>query len=186
MEPITIINAAAAIAKLTGLSSWIGKKLGGDKGEQVADSVVGIAQQFTGATTPEQAIEIITQNQQMANDLKLRILENGEELERMAYADTENARAMQIAALGQEDKFSKRFVYYFAAAVTLFAFTYISCITFGTIPSENVRFADTSLGFLLGSVLATIFGFFYGSTRGSNEKTNVVAALASKIAGNSK
>jgi ABC-type nitrate/sulfonate/bicarbonate transport system permease component len=40
----------------------------------------------------------------------------------------------------------------------------------------NVRFADTILGFLLGTVVATILNFFLGSSASSKEKTEVLAA----------
>jgi hypothetical protein len=39
-----------------------------------------------------------------------------------------------------------------------------------------VRFADTILGFLLGTVVATIINFFLGSSAGSKEKTETLAA----------
>jgi hypothetical protein len=54
--------------------------------------------------------------------------------------------------------------------------TYIFFITFGTIQESNVRFADTILGFLLGTVVATIINFFLGSSAGSKEKTEAMAA----------
>ena len=97
-------------------------------------------------------------------------MEHEKELIAMAYGDTANARAMQVAALQQEDLFSKRFIYVFATFWSLFAAGYIAFITFGHIPEDNQRFADTILGFLLGTVVATILQFFFGSSMGSKEK----------------
>lgn len=94
-----------------------------------------------------------------------------------ANRNTADARAMQVAALQQDDKFSKRFVMYLAAFWSLTAVTYIFCITFTQIPEINVRFADTILGFLLGTVVATILNFFLGSSASSKEKTEVLAGL---------
>ena len=94
-----------------------------------------------------------------------------------ANRNTADARAMQVAALQQDDKFSKRFVMYLAAFWSLTAVTYIFCITFTQIPEINVRFADTILGFLLGTVVATILNFFLGSSASSKEKTAVLAGL---------
>jgi hypothetical protein len=93
----------------------------------------------------------------------------------MAYADTANARGMQTAALAQSDVFSKRFIYYFAAAWSLMACLYIGFITFGQIPEQNVRFADTILGFILGTVVATILQFFFGTSKGSRDKDETMA-----------
>lgn len=53
---------------------------------------------------------------------------------------------------------------------SLAATTYIACVTFMHIPEANVRFADTILGFLLGTVVATVLNFWLGSSAGSKEK----------------
>lgn len=39
MEPITLITGALGILKATGLTDWIGKKLGGDVGANVPNTV---------------------------------------------------------------------------------------------------------------------------------------------------
>ena len=88
--------------------------------------------------------------------------------------NTADARAMQVAALGQEDKFSKRFVYIFAAGWSIVAVVYIFMITFMSIPAANVRFADTVLGFLLGTIVATIINYFYGSSKSSADKNEAM------------
>lgn len=75
-----------------------------------------------------------------------------------------NSRNLQVEALRQEDKFSKRFIYYFAMFWSAFSVVYLACITFIQIPSANIRFADTIVGFLLGTIIATIIGFFYGNS----------------------
>lgn len=86
------------------------------------------------------------------------------------YANTENARAMQIAALQQSDVFSKRFTMYLTGFWSLCAAVYIAFITFSIIPETNIRFADTILGFILGTVIATMLNFWFGSSIGSKEK----------------
>jgi len=84
--------------------------------------------------------------------------------------NTADARDMQKVALQQDDKFSKRFVMYLTIFWSVAAVTYIGFVTFGTIPENNVRFADTILGFLLGTVVATMLNFWLGSSIGSKEK----------------
>jgi hypothetical protein len=97
-----------------------------------------------------------------------------------ANKNTADARAMQVAALQQDDKFSKRFVLYLATFWSLTAVVYIFLITFTNIPELNIRFADTILGFLLGTVVATILNFFLGSSAGSKEKTEALTAELKK------
>lgn len=92
-------------------------------------------------------------------------------------ADISSARDMQKEALRQDDKFAKRFIYYFATFITVTTIAYVFVITFATIPEPNIRFADTVLGFLLGTLLATIINFFFGSSHGSETKTNIIAGL---------
>lgn len=106
------------------------------------------------------------------SEVKLRELDY-KELE-LEAKDRDSARQMQIAALNQEDKFSKRFVYYYASFITFVSFMYIFFITFGTIPEANVRFADTILGFLLGVGLSNIIVYFFGSSKGSRDKTDAL------------
>lgn len=103
------------------------------------------------------------------------------ELEKAYLEDTQSARNMQIEALKQDDLFSKRFVYYFAIFWSIFACIYVGLITFATIPESNVRFADTVLGFLLGTVIAQIIAFIYGSSRSSQNKDSVIKSVVDRI-----
>lgn len=96
------------------------------------------------------------------------------ELEIAYLADTQSARTMQIGALAQSDLFAKRFIYYFAIGWTLLAAAFIGAITFTTIPPDNVRFADTILGFLLGTVVSQMIQFFYGSSQSSQAKDETI------------
>jgi hypothetical protein len=87
-----------------------------------------------------------------------------------AHANTADARAMQVAAMNSGDKFIARFVPILSAFWSIVATTYIFAVTFMTIPVANQRFADTVLGFMLATVVATILNFFLGSSDGSKKK----------------
>jgi hypothetical protein len=86
------------------------------------------------------------------------------------YANTADARDMQKIALQQSDIFSKRFTMYLTVFWSVAATAYVGFITFGVIPDNNVRFADTILGFILGTVVSTVLNFWFGSSIGSKEK----------------
>ena len=91
----------------------------------------------------------------------------------MAENDLKNmqgARAMQEKAMDSDDPLVRRFVYYFISFWSVLCATYIGCITFLDIPNENVRFADTILGFVLGTMVAAMFQFLLGSSLGSRKK----------------
>jgi len=88
------------------------------------------------------------------------------------YKDIADARDMQKEALKQDDVWSKRFIYIFAGIWSLFAMVFIFAITFGQVSETSIRFADTILGFLLGTVIATILQFFFGSSVTSRKRTD--------------
>jgi hypothetical protein len=91
-----------------------------------------------------------------------------------ANKNTADARAMQVAALNQEDKFSKRFVMYLAMFWSVTSCIYIGAITFKEIPQNNLRFVDTLLGVCIGTVITTILNFFFGSSAGSKAKQEII------------
>jgi VIT1/CCC1 family predicted Fe2+/Mn2+ transporter len=90
------------------------------------------------------------------------------------YANTADARDMQKVALQQSDIFSKRFTMYLTTFWSVAATVYIGFITFSVIPDKNVRFADTILGFILGTVVATLLNFWFGSSIGSKDKAEAL------------
>ena len=98
-----------------------------------------------------------------------------------AYKDTADARDMQKEALKQDDVWSKRFIYIFASAWSLFAMIFILMVSFGTIPPGSVRFVDTTLGFLLGTVVSTVIQFFFGSSVTSRKRTDELVEGLKKI-----
>ena len=94
----------------------------------------------------------------------------------MYLEDRQSAREMQITALKQEDWFAKNFINLFASFWSIAVIIYIYFVTFTTFPEANQRFADTILGFLMGTIIASIIGFYYGSSIGSKEKTEILKA----------
>lgn len=88
--------------------------------------------------------------------------------------DRDGARAMQIAALQQDDWFAKNFLYIFTSMWSIFAMSYFAFVTFGTVPASGVRMADTILGVLIGTVLTGFFNFFFGSSKSSKDKTDAL------------
>ena len=121
---------------------------------------------------------ITTDRERMAAQAEMERL--GIQREQAYLADTDSARKMQIAALQQDDRFSKRFIYVFAIAWSLFAMVFFCLVTFATIPEKNVRLADTIIGFLIGTAIASIFNFFLGTTFRSQKKDDTINQLAVK------
>jgi len=89
---------------------------------------------------------------------------------RLRLDDVADSRNQQRGALSQDDKFSKRFIYYLAAGSLALGFAYIFSITFTSIPAANTRFADTILGVVIATIITSIYQFFFGSSEGSKKK----------------
>ena len=96
--------------------------------------------------------------------------EKEREMIELVLQDKANARAMQVEALKQDSWFAKNFINLFALFWSIVASVYIYFVTFTSFPVQNQRFADTTLGFVLGTIIASIIGFFYGSSLGSKIK----------------
>lgn len=118
--------------------------------------------------------ELTTEDKQKIMDSQIEIMKIDFEKMKLEYQNTNDARDMQKVALQQDDIFSKRFVYYLATFWSFVAVGYIFLITFLTIPEANVRFADTTLGFLLGTIVATIINYFFGSSKSSSDKNQLL------------
>lgn len=163
MEPLTVITGALSILKATGLDKKLGNLIGGDSGEAVAEKVITIAQSVTGATDLSTAVKDVQKDLALATEVHKALIAQETELYRLALEDRQDARAMQVAAMKQADPFVKRFIYQFAWFWAVVTSIYVACITFMNIPEGNERFADVVLGFLLGTIIATILQFFYGA-----------------------
>jgi len=129
-------------------------------------AVSAIAKQFGVENTVEAVTKAVVEDP----DAALKLAQIDLETLKAQHANTADARAMQIAALNQSDIFSKRFTMYLTVFWSVSAVAYVGFITFGAIPEQNVRFADTILGFILGTVVATMLNFWFGSSIGSKEK----------------
>lgn len=130
-----------------------------DKGVEYVEEKTGLKLKPEGDATPEDYAR-----------LKEAAMKHEEFLVDAEIKDKANARDMAKAAMQSSDPFVRRFTYYFITGWSVFAMVYIPLITFSNIPSDNVRFADTILGFMLGTVMASMFSFLLGSSFGSRLK----------------
>ena len=150
---------------------FIGKLID-DYGEKLV--VTGI-EKLTGIDLSKE--ELTPEDKQKIMDSQIEIMKIDFEKMKIDYQNTNDARDMQKVALQQDDTFSKRYVYYLATFWSFIAVGYIFLITFLTIPEANVRFADTTLGFLLGTIVATIINYFFGSSKSSSDKNQLLKGI---------
>lgn len=160
---MSLISAALGIANALGVTDTVSNWFGGNNGNEIADKVLKVTQAVTGTTSLSSTIEAI-QDPVMAAKVEEALMQHELEFNKLAFGDKKDARDLQEKSLESGDKFANRFLYYFSFYWAIVASGYLFAITFIGIPDQAVRFADTILGFLLGTIIAGIISFFYGAS----------------------
>lgn len=94
-------------------------------------------------------------------------------------ADTQDARKMQIASLGQSDTFIKRFVAYLTIALITLTFSLIAGLYFIDVPKENSALIYMALGLFLGGFGSAI-SFWLGTSHSSVQKQQELNKIINK------
>jgi hypothetical protein len=79
-------------------------------------------------------------------------------------AERKSARELQVAALGQTDIFSKRFIYYLAAFIVLSSTAFGAMLFFVTVPEENKRLVEMFSDVYLFGGAMLVLSYFFGAT----------------------
>ncbi|HEY3403891.1 MAG TPA: hypothetical protein VGK59_10920 [Ohtaekwangia sp.] len=103
-----------------------------------------------------------------------RMYEFETEILLMELQDRQNARAMQVAALQQDDKFSKRFLYVLSAFVILTATVFGVMLFLVEFPESNRRLVEMYSDVYLFAGALMVLQFFYGSSKSSHDKTKML------------
>lgn len=94
--------------------------------------------------------------------------------------DVEGARALQAAALSQSDLFSKRFVYYLAIGLLVITFVFDLLFFFIQYPERNHDIINMIAGVINTVGFASVVSFFFGSSKGSEDKQKHINEILSK------
>jgi len=69
------------------------------------------------------------------------------------------------------------FLAVFAVFIISLSFVYFFAITFMNMPETGARYADIILGALIGSGFTAILSYFYGSSKGSSDKSIAIRGM---------
>lgn len=167
------------IAELLALAPFLMKFVSNNSTiKNVADVAINIAKEVTKKDTAKDAVSTLKSDPVLLATYQEKLLAAETEITKAYFSDLDSARKMQIAALQQEDVFSKRFIYYFAIGWSIFACLYFLLATFLQIPTSGQRVADTILGVLVGTVISGFFNFFFGSSARSAKKDETIFELS--------
>ena len=152
--------------KLVKFLSKIKKPIGG---------IVDFVGDITGIEFIEKAGNII----QGSSDLTPEEKQIALQLLAQDVADRASARDMQtqISTSDNSTKLSKNYVYILASFWSLVSAIYFFAVTFIK-DVANAEFANIILGFLLGTAVSAIIGFFFGSSEGSKTKDKLLSGKA--------
>ena len=85
-------------------------------------------------------------------------------VDELSAKDVSEARALHTELVKKGDLTASHFIYWYSWFWALSSTIYFFCITFIQLPEGGRDFANIILGFLLGTAVATIIGFFYGNS----------------------
>ena len=159
------------------LTDILGKLMGGSA-PSIIKSVAEIADEYIQTPAEKEAFKAeITKEVNRHAEEVAKAAQNEAE----AYLkDIDSARQMQIAALGQADTFSKRFIYYLASAVIILVFAFDFCLFGIKYPPENRDMINFLSGILNSTALVMVLSFFFGSSMGSKNKGEQMEKNSSK------
>lgn len=169
MDPITIASTLLNIAgpSVAGLVKKLSRS---DKAADIAAKVVSIAQSVTGASTPAQAVDALTQHPELLTAYTQAMRQFDVQIELAEFADIANARARDIEI--QKHKPNRR-ADLLAVLAVLTLWMLGGALLWATIDQEKARLLDFFVGMVSGMVLS-VYNFEFGSSRGSEMKTKAM------------
>ena len=147
----------------------------GESSTAVAEQVASLAQQVSGAKTPAEALEAIKQSAELQQQFNLRAMELDAQLDQAYLADRQSARARDMEFIKAGKHNTRADVMVGLAALGLIACLVVLTVFRGSIPGEVIGLIST-IASLFGVCMRDAYQFEFGSSRGSREKDQLMAA----------
>lgn len=170
MDPISIALALAQFAP--SLMRMFGV---GEKSVSTAEKVIDIAQSVTGATSGEQALEMLKANSERAAEFNMAVLKNNAELEMAYLADVGSARTRDAEFIKSGTRNYRADSMYFLSVVV------VGILVWAVFTSDMDEYAKGIVTLVLGRFLGyldNIYNFEFGSTRASKVKDETISTMA--------
>lgn len=160
----------AASTLLPGPLATAAQKVGEAIGKDVSPDLSAISEAVAGAT-PEQLQAIKAADQQYQLDMQKAGFQHVEDLLKMTFDDTANARAREVAV---RDNTPRILAYGVSGLVVLIeGFMLLHGIPKTVDPVIAGRILGT-----LDSALILVLGYYFGSSRGSDAKNEIISNLS--------
>lgn len=177
MDPLSITTAAIAIVKATGLGDWIVRKLGREPGERVSEQIVSIASQVVGGATPTEIVTRLAGNADAEKALRAQLIQHETLLLELHAADLRDARALYRAKSTEANRVSRSIMTWNLPAIVALIAGNCAAVYYISNPAVAVAVGNiigASISFLWQE-RSQVVGFFFGSSIGSKDKTDLMA-----------
>ena len=137
---------------------------------KVADAVI---EKGVDAVQDKLGIELKPEGQADAaynEKLKAEAMKHEEFMAELDEKSRQRATDMQLQAMKSDDPLVRRFVYFLIGFWSIFAVAFIPSLIWAPIPESGTRYADTILGYVMGTIVTSMFAFLLGSSQGSRMK----------------
>ena len=173
-----LVTAALGLAEFV---PSLTRLFGGSRAPEIAQQVIDIAKQVTGASSPVEAIRLLEQNSFLVVEFQKEILRREADLDFSLLQDRADARAREVALSVSGQRNRRADIMVCASAIGLILC--LGTLGYGSdhLPGEAVGIISTIAG-IFGACLKDAYAFEFGSSRGSKEKDITVTALLKKSA----
>lgn len=154
--------------------------LSGHKAQPIAEEVVHLAQNITGAASGTEALAQLKANAQLAAQFQQEMIHKETEWEIALLEDRQMARErdLEMWRAGHANRRADLMV--LSAAVGLLMCLLSLAFYSDVLPGEAVGIISTVAG-IFGGCLKDAFAFEFGSSRGSKAKDSTVAAILERL-----
>lgn len=149
------------------------RRIAGDRAGEIAQQVFDLAGGVVGSTDPAEIERRLEQDTELAHEFRLQAAELDAEIEQAYLADRQDARDMRLklAELGKTD-----WMMYLVGGVVVVGFVaVIVSVLFKPDITQEQKDILLWLGGTLSAGFMAIVGYFFGSSRGSAEKTRLMS-----------
>ena len=168
MDPISMALGLAQYAP------YIVRWLGGDKAGDVAQQVVGAAETITGKTG-QAAVDAIKADSAAQLAFQQAIAAQAEDLEKAYLADRVSARSRDLGLTQAGRRNLRADILAYAAIGGLISLIWVLLVH--SIPEGPTRDILLILSGALVAIVKDVYGFEFGSSRGSEAKTEQLTTL---------
>jgi hypothetical protein len=168
-----VIGAALGLVSFAPI---IARWLGGDPAQEIAAKVVSIAQKVTGALDPMEALQRLQNNTDMVSEFQRSVIQMEAEIELALMKDRQEARVRDVA-LVNAGRLNRRANWMVIGAAAGLVLCLLMLAFFSKELPGEVGGAILTIGGIFGGCLKDAYNFEFGSSRGSKEKDDSIAAL---------